>query len=98
MVSNAPRMISLVTGSAVRPVRAVAGRGTGFRRVAERITPRTLNAPWRTRLPTRPELRKRDLVVDLLEDDLDRHADAEILVRALHDVRVQANALLELHQ
>src|SRR5262245_15193285 len=89
MVSNAPRMISLVTGSAVRPVRDEDGRGTGLRRAAERMV--TYLAAW-------AEFGKRDLVVDLLEHHLDRHADAQILVGTLDDVRVQADAFLKLDE
>src|SRR6185436_4284760 len=80
-------MISLVTGSAVRPERAEDGRGTGFRRAAELIV--AFLAAW-------PEFGKRDLLVDLLEDDLDRHADSQLVVRAVDDVRVEADAFLEL--
>src|SRR6185503_4502417 len=87
MVSKAPRMISLVTGSAVRPVRADDGRGAGFRRAAARMV--AFLAAW-------AEFGKRDLVVDLLEHDLDRHADPQLVVRAVDDVRVEADAFLEL--
>src|SRR5262249_39346673 len=46
--------------------------------------------------PPRPELRQRHLVVDLLEHDLHRQVDAELLVRAVDHVGVQPDPLLEL--
>src|SRR5438034_7412890 len=137
MVSKAPRMISVVIGSAVvaRPAR---GRGAGLsergwreRRVfgreargtgrgylewhgvtrvrraraatgspAEAVTPRSRA---RRRMPaaagvlaSRPKPRQRHLVVHLVEHHLDRHPDPQLLVRAPDDVRVQADALLQL--
>src|SRR5207248_3510249 len=96
MVSNAPRMISVVMGSAPRARRARPGRGrAGARtersvREARRITPRY------TGLRARAEAWQRDLVVHALEDDLDRQPDAQLLVRTADDVRVQPETLVEL--
>jgi hypothetical protein len=47
-------------------------------------------------LRPRAELRQRHLVVHLRERDLDRHPDAQVFIRAVDDVGVEANALLQL--
>src|SRR5437867_11053754 len=50
----------------------------------------------RDSLPPRPKPRQRHLVAHLVEHHLDRHPDPQLLVRAPDDVRVQADALLQL--
>src|SRR5207247_10564929 len=47
-------------------------------------------------LASRPKPRQRHLVVHLVEHHLDRHPDPQLLVRAPDDVRVEADALLQL--
>src|SRR2546428_12889259 len=53
-------------------------------------------APAPRVLPPRAKPRQRHLVAHLVEHHLDRHPDPQLLVRAPDDVRVQADALLQL--
>src|SRR5437762_8059458 len=54
------------------------------------------NRTARDSLPPRPKPRQRHLVAHLVEHHLDRHPDPQLLVCIPDDVRVQADALLQL--
>src|SRR4051812_6394373 len=81
------------------PAPSSTPRRTSAASAARTTARRASSAPRHPRSPLPgPELRQRDLVVDLFEDDLDRHADPKVLVRALHDVRVHTRTFLELDE